>query len=233
MNDVIFISFCELNAEDNFANLLRHAPLAKRIHGISPMWKAFRHAADIAASELFYVIDGDNRIINPSCFDFAPQDSAARSIHIWRARNAVNDLEYGYGGVKLFSRAAATLIDGSTVDVIENCASQVCFLNEVASETVFNTSPVHAWRAGFRESAMLGRAKRFRFTDSEAQRRLKIWKTEGRNRPFGNWAIQGAIDGESFAIDCELHNSPLERINDYKWLTDKFIKDYGIEWVTN
>ena len=39
------------------------------------------------------------------------------AVHVWRSRNPINDLEYGYGGVKLFPRIATINVDVNKSDM--------------------------------------------------------------------------------------------------------------------
>ena len=52
----------------------------------------------------------------------------------------------------------------------------------------------------------------------ETNKRLKIWTSEGGDRPFGEYAIKGARAGVAFGnagIDLHL-------INDFTWLEEKY-----------
>ena len=61
--DIIFISYDEINAEENWNKLITKAPYAKRIHGIKGIFEAHKAAAELATTELFYVVDADMEIL--------------------------------------------------------------------------------------------------------------------------------------------------------------------------
>ena len=52
------------------------------------------------STEMFWIVDGDAIIDDNFNFDYVFEDN--RAVHVWRSKNPINDLVYGYGGVKLF-----------------------------------------------------------------------------------------------------------------------------------
>ena len=102
--DIVFISYDEDSADAHYAALKHRFPRALRSHGVKGIYKAHKAAAELASTKLFYVVDAD-AIIEPT-FDFSyyPNGYDISSVHVWYSRNPVNDLIYGYGGIKLFPR---------------------------------------------------------------------------------------------------------------------------------
>ena len=62
--DIIFLSYDEPNAEENYADLLAKVPWAKRVHGVEGSDAAHKACADLSETENFITIDGDT-IIDP------------------------------------------------------------------------------------------------------------------------------------------------------------------------
>ena len=62
--DVIFISYDEPNADDNYADLLNKIPWAKRSHGVFGSDAAHKAAAALSETPRFIGIDADN-IVDP------------------------------------------------------------------------------------------------------------------------------------------------------------------------
>ena len=60
--DFVFISFNEPNKEYNYADLLNKVPWAKRVDGVVGFDSAHKAAADVAETEFFISVDGDNII---------------------------------------------------------------------------------------------------------------------------------------------------------------------------
>src|SRR4051794_26982122 len=106
--DVIFVSYDEPNADQNFARLLQFAPNAKRVHGVKGVVNALHQAARISASEYFFVVDGDNWVLDQFRFEAPEPDLSGK--YLWLARNAVNGIIWGNGGIKLISRASILAI---------------------------------------------------------------------------------------------------------------------------
>ena len=81
-------------------------PLAKRVHGVKGSDAAHKAAAAASTTERFILIDGDNmpdaKFFNQTLeFPTADYDSA---VFRWRARNAINGLMYGNGGLSSWTK---------------------------------------------------------------------------------------------------------------------------------
>ena len=99
--DVVFISYNEPNAEENWQRVLEKSPNAFKINGIKGIVNAHKCAAKLATTDMFYVVDGDAYLTNDWSFNYQPSIFDRDCVHVWCSLNPVNGLEYGYGGVKL------------------------------------------------------------------------------------------------------------------------------------
>ncbi|MFJ1938048.1 hypothetical protein ACIOGZ_35990 [Kitasatospora sp. NPDC088160] len=142
------------------------------------------------------------------------------SMRVWRAVNPVNGLTYGYGGLKLI-RTSALREMGQAVDVLAGLPGRVEFSEQTAGTTLFNQTPFHAWKAGFRECAMLARGSEYGMTDTSAQERILAW-TAGKDGDFAHYAAAGARDGYDFAHLTARDPKRLEALNDPTWLHRHF-----------
>ena len=98
--DFVYISYMEPNKEENWADLKNKVPWAKRIDGVKGFDSAHKAAADTAETDFFISVDGDNIIDERfllETLDFEKTDRKA--VHRWRAKNSINDLVYGNGGL--------------------------------------------------------------------------------------------------------------------------------------
>ena len=68
--DIIFISYNEPNADENYNRLLQKFPKAKRVDKIKGIHQAHIKAAEIANSEMFWAVDGDAVIVEDFIFDY-------------------------------------------------------------------------------------------------------------------------------------------------------------------
>jgi hypothetical protein len=220
--DVIFISYNEPNAEENWQRVLSKAPKAKRVDKVKGIFEAHKAAAELAASDMFYVVDGDAFLTDDWQFDFNPNIFDRDCVHVYKSKNPINSLTYGYGGVKLFPRKL--LIDATEwkVDMTTSIASKLKVINKVSNITAFNTDEFSTWRSAFRECAKLASAIINNQKDAETERRLQIWLTKGANKPFGKFAITGANAGYAYGSANKLNTDLMKLINDRDWLLEQY-----------
>ena len=60
--DFVYISYMEPNKEQNWADLKNKVPWAKRVDGVKGFDSAHKAAAEIAETDFFISVDGDNII---------------------------------------------------------------------------------------------------------------------------------------------------------------------------
>ncbi len=198
-SDIVFISFDEDNADENWNQLIKNYPSSYRIHGIKGIHMAHREAARVAKSPFFFTVDADN-IIHDRPFENIPEGITERNVCVWRSINPINGLVYGYGGIKLWPRSLFQKSQslGSFVDHATEIAPHYKVIHKIASTTSFNTSPYSSWKSGYRESFKLMRSVQEK-NDKQALERLKIWLTVGMHAKFGEWCLLGAYEGASVA----------------------------------
>ena len=224
MYDIVFISYKEINAEKNWQNLISRFPYAKRVDGVTGIHRAHITAASRCFTNMFWIVDGDAEILED--FDFSYMTKDTTYVHVWRSRNPVNDLEYGYGGVKLFPRLMTLDMDCTKPDMTTSVSKNFKPMPEVSNITAFNTDPFSTWRSAFRECCKLASKVIDRQKTDETEQRLITWKIKGEGRPFGEYAIQGAKDGESYGLLYKDDIEKLKLINDFNWLKEQFERSY-------
>ena len=220
--DVVFISYNEPNAEKNWLRVLEKSPWAKRINGIKGIVNAHKCAAELATTDMFYVVDGDAYLADAWDFKFQPNIFDRDCVHVWRSQNPVNDLVYGYGGVKLIPRELMLAADESNTDMTTSVSDKFKVMAKVSNTSDFNTDAFNAWRSAFRECAKLAGSIMRRQLIRESKQRLDIWCTTGADRPFGDYAIKGAMAGKAFGELYVGNQEQLSLINDAEWLLSKF-----------
>ena len=99
--DIIFISYDEPNADNNYADLLDKCPWAKRSHGVWGSDAAHKAAAAMSETDRFITIDADN-IVREDFFNNELNMSRVTDTDVisWAGKNTVNGLVYGNGGIK-------------------------------------------------------------------------------------------------------------------------------------
>ena len=220
--DIVFISYYEPNADKNFQRLLEKESKVYRINGIKGIHQAHISAAELATTEMFYVVDGDAYIIDEFNFDYLAPRYERNHVHVWRSRNPINNLEYGYGGVKLLPREKTLNMKTDTADMTTSISNNFKLMDAVSNITTFNTDPFNTWKSAFRECAKLSSRVIARQESKETDERLGVWCQLNENIPYGYYAYLGALSGREYG---EKHKGDAERIkklNDFEWLKNKF-----------
>jgi hypothetical protein len=220
--DIVFLSYDEEYADENYKRLLKRFPRAKRVHGVKGIFAAHRAAAELARTDMVYIVDADADIWPAFYFDYQPHSLDRQSVLVWHSLNPVNGLDYGYGAVKMFPTDLLLNYTGSPVDFTTSVSNSFKVIPSISNITRFNTDPFSAWRSGFRECVKLASKIIHNQDNTETEERLAAWCTKGADKEFGDFTIMGANEGAAYG---ELHkNQPelLGLINDYAWLAKRF-----------
>lgn len=220
--DIIYLSYDETFAADHFKQLSARFPRAKHVAGVKGIYEAHKAASVIASTDMFYVVDADAILMPDFNFDYNPHSLDKDSVHVWHSKNPINDLIYGYGGVKLFPTKKLREYTGSPIDFTTSVSDGFKVMEEVSNITKFNTDPFSTWRSAFRECTKLASGMIKNQNDTETEHRLEIWCTVGAEREFGDFALMGANEGREFGVKYANHPDMLRMINDYSWLEERF-----------
>lgn len=223
--DIVFISNGEANADENYELLKQKYPNAMRVDRVKGIHQAHIAAANMCNTEMFWVVDADAQILDAFEFDYqiARYDVDGRStVHVWRSYNPVNSLVYGYGGVKLLPTELTRNVDINSPDMTTSISSNFKAISEMSNTTAFNTDEFGAWRSGFRECVKLAAKTIDRQVDEETEFRLNAWCSKGEDKPFGKYAIAGAILGRDYGERNKDNQEALKKINDFNWLQEQF-----------
>lgn len=232
MLDVIQISYYEEHADENFEILRMFAPHAKRVSGVKGIFNAHKEAARIAETTHFYVVDADAVINEEFHFNFNPVSSKleydyypqTECVYNWYSINPVNDLVYGYGGVKLFPRQSLLNAKTWKVDMTTTVGRTFVPMEQISNVTSFNTNPFETWKSAFRECTKLASSIIPNGDNIDNEYRLDIWCSRGKGRPFGEYCLMGANQGREFGTHYRNNIKTLNRINDFEWLKEQFKK---------
>ena len=210
--DCIYLSYDEPNKEETWSKIKNMVPWAVRVDGVKGSDAAHKAAALASTTERFILVDGDN-IPDPGFFNQTlsfPTAEYEQAVFRWRARNHINGLMYGNGGLSSWTREFVVQMrtheatDGSVETQVEFCFSPRYWpMHDCYSTTYPNGSASQAWRAGFREGVKmcLDRGRRpstEEFTDQVHKRNLDnltIWHNVGADVDNGMWAIAGSRMG--------------------------------------
>ena len=210
--DCIYLSYDEPQKEEFWVKIKNMVPWAKRVDGVKGSDAAHKAAADASDTERFILIDGDN-LPDAAFFNQTlkfPTEEYERAVFRWRAKNHINGLMYGNGGLSSWTKEFVANMrtheasDGRTETEVEFCFDPLYWpMHDCWSTTYPNGDAFHAWRAGFREGVKMcldrGRKPTVEeFKDRVVKRNLDhltIWHNIGLDVDYGAWAIAGARQG--------------------------------------
>lgn len=223
--DIVFISYNEINADKNYENLKIRFPEIKRIHGVKGIHQAHIEAAKLCNTDLFYVVDADAIILDDFNFDYHVEAWNKDSVHVWKSKNPINNLEYGYGGVKLLPRKLTLELDINSADMTTSISKKFKIIDQISNITAFNTDEFNTWKSSFRECVKLSSKIIDRQRSDETQQRLDTWCTIGKEKSFGKYALLGARSGKLYGEKNRNNKDAICLINDFEWLKNKFLED--------
>lgn len=222
MYDLFFISYFEPNSLENWQRLKSRFIHAKHISGVKGIDAAHKKAAQSSLTSMFYTVDADTIVHDHWDFSFNPTEYDKNYLHLWYSKNPVNDLEYGYGGIKLWPRKAVIEYQSPWLDFTTSVGN-LKIIPTIISTTCFNVSEFETWKSAFRESLKLSINIDFNQNDSDSKQRLAAWLSVKNNVSFADWSIKGAEDGVTYYND----KNDLSIVNDFSRLKKLFTEKYS------
>jgi hypothetical protein len=210
--DCIYLTYDEPQREEFWIKIKNMIPWAVRVDGVKGSDAAHKAAAAASATERFVLIDGDN-MPDESFFNLTlefPDETWESAVFRWRARNHVNGLMYGNGGLSSWTRTFVNTMrtheatDGTAETEVEFCFDPLYWaMHDCYSTTYPNGSDFHAWRAGFREGVKMCLNRGTKPTLAEFRQQvhrrnldhLTIWHNVGRDAEHGIWSMAGSRMG--------------------------------------
>jgi hypothetical protein len=237
--DVIFLTYDEPKKEQFWVTIQNLVPWAKRVDGVLGSDAAHKAAADASDTDRFILIDGDNL---PDAAFFNQQMSLDENnrdcVFRWRARNNINGLMYGNGGLSswtkdfVYNMRTHESSDGTNETLVEFCFHPKYWaMADCYSTTYPHATPYQAWRAGFREGVKMCLDRGAKPTISEFESRvvsrnydnLCIWQSIGADVENGDWAMYGARLGTYLTmLDGEWNYTDVQDFTKLSALWDKY-----------
>ena len=208
--DFVYISFKEPNKEENWADLKNKVPWAKRVDGVVGFDSAHKAAAELAETDFFISVDGDNIIDERFLLEILDWSKTDRNaVHRWRSRNNINGLVYGNGGLVGWSKQTCLTMKTHENAETEENKLDFCWgvphenLHNCYSTTVINGSEGQAFTAGYREGVKMSLSRGIPISANNFMKdiwihNLKIlltWMTVGADVDNGKFAMLGARMG--------------------------------------
>ena len=220
MFDIIFMSYEEPNAQEHWEAVKQKYPWARRVHGVKGLVNAHVECAKLCRTDMYYHIEADNELTEEFDPSFKPSKYDRDTVHVWRAKNSVNDLVYGYSGIKLFPKKNVLALDPTkVVDFTTSVSDKFKAVQIVGSTVHYDTDPYNTWKAAFRECAKLSARIIDRQKDAETDERLNTWCSVGKGA-YGDYSIAGALDGTQYGKFA--NQDDMVKVNDWDWLKDRY-----------
>lgn len=209
--DVVYLSYDEPQKEEFWIKIKNMVPWAVRVDGVKGSDAAHKAAATASTTDRFVLIDGDN-LPDPEFFNLQLEldDDSKDAVFRWRARNIINGLQYGNGGLScwptqfIFDMRTHENSDGKDENNVEFCFYDKYWpMHDCYSVTYPNATAYQAWRAGFREGVKMslnrGRKPSLqefeKYVVSRNYDNLCVWQSVGQDVENGIWAIAGSRAG--------------------------------------
>lgn len=236
---VIYLSYDEPQKEEFWVKIRNMVPWATRVDGVKGSDAAHKAAAESSTTDRFILIDGDN-MPDPAFFELQldlKDDDYDRAVFRWRARNTINGLMYGNGGLSCWTKDFIMNMqthensDGSPDTAVEFCFDPLYWaMHDCYSTTYPNASDFQAWKAGFREGVKMcldrgSKPSAIEFKNAVHKRNmdnLTIWHNIGLDVENGEYAILGARMGTYMTMLTEWDYTEVQDFDQLKriWLNN-------------
>jgi hypothetical protein len=207
----------------------------------------------VAETDFFISVDGDNIIDETFLLQTLDWEKTnKKAVHRWRAKNNINGLVYGNGGLVGWDKEIClSMRTHENADSEEN-EIDFCWgvphenLYNCYSETVINASKEQAFVAGYREGVKMSTEKGKPFGSqnfdtiwTENLQRLCTWCTIGADVEHGKYAMLGARMGCFYTV-LENYKTELHMVRDldhmleyFKGIVDNDNLDYQLTMFGN
>jgi hypothetical protein len=244
--DVVYLSYDEPQKEEFWVKIKNMVPWAVRVDGVEGSDAAHKAAAEASQTERFILIDGDN-LPDPEFFNLQldiKDDQYEKAVFRWRAKNHINGLMYGNGGLSCWTKEFIQNMqthessDGSDETCVEFCFDPLYWpMHDCYSTTYPNGSAFHAWRAGFREGVKMclnrgAKPSLIDFKDSVHKRNmdhLSIWQNVGDDVEYGSWAMLGARQGTYMTMLTDWDYTKVQWFNNLKEIWEGVDKEFDVD----
>ena len=213
--DIIFLSYDEPCAEDNWKILKQKFPRAKRVNGIKGRTAAYHAAANMSETPYFFAVFPTIELDETFDFSFQPDRMKDRCHYIFHAKNPVNGLVYGHRAVILYHKFLCLLTTNPYLDFTLSQAHTV--VPQLCGISHFNQTPEISWRVAFREVLKLCDMK----PTVESKHRLKKWCELGKGQ-YADYVQKGALDAVNYYEENIGNKDALLYSYELDWLKEKF-----------
>jgi hypothetical protein len=219
IQDIVFISYDEKNADYNWNLLVEKYPYAKRVHGVKGLVPAIKEAARQSKTDWFYAVFGKTEIVDTFTFDYKPNYLQHPANYVFHAYNPILDYSYGHDGVVMYDKNWVLQIEDWDLDL--TMSHHVVTIPVISCINRLDVSAWSAWRTAFREAYKLSYYLDKRYTIDD-EYHLYLWLTS-ENTEMGKYSKQGANLGRNYYLENKERDY---KINDWTWLQEYFNREH-------
>ena len=213
--DIIFLSYDEPCAEENYKKLKDKFPRAKHVQGVKGRTAAYHAAANMSETPYFFAVFPTIELDETFDFSFQPDRMKDRCHYIFHAKNPVNGLVYGHRAVILYHKFLCLITSNPYLDFTLSQPHTV--VPQLCGVSHFNQTPEISWRVAFREVLKLCDMK----PTVESKHRLKKWCELGKGQ-YANFVQRGALDAVEYYEQNKEDPNKLLYSYELDWLKQKF-----------
>jgi hypothetical protein len=225
LQDIVFISYDEPDAEKNWQTLVNCFPRAQRVHGVKGMENALAAAAELSSTPWYFCVFGKTELYPGFDFTFQPDYFQQPKHYIFYSENRVNKLVYGEMAIIMYN--CNLILDNRNQEF--GLDYTLSFPHEVvpiiSTYGNFNTSPYHTWRTAFREVSKLYDMQE-KSPSVETEYRIKVWETVAEG-DYAEWALIGSRDGRNFYQKYKDDFAYRKNSFNWQWLQNYFSTLHG------
>lgn len=226
LQDIVFISYDEPQADTNWKELKSKFPRAIRVHGVQGMENALKAAAEVSKTPWYFAVFAKTELADTFKFDHVPDYFQTAKHYIFDCKNMLNGLTYGHMGIILYN--CRMILESASYEDL-GLDYTLSFPHEVVPELScyghFNSTPYHTWRTAFRETSKLAYFN-YLTSDVDNEYRLNIWKTKAQG-DYAEWCLRGAKDGIDFFQETQGNLTLMKQSFRWEWLRQRFVNLYG------
>lgn len=212
-----FLTFDDPYATENFLRAKSFIPDLQQINTKMSIIDSHKMCGSLSLTNQFMVLDADAYLLDDfkmsEIYDITKDPNF---VYIFSARNPVNDLEYGHGGVKIFQRKFFD--DREVVDFSTSFLGKIRTVKKTLNIHRFNTSPFHSWRTAFRECVKLSSSTIINRNSLDDEYRLTTWCEKFNDVEHVELIKLGATQGRDFGNKNKKNLQELKKVNDFTWL---------------
>ena len=225
LQDIVFISYDEPEADINWNMLQSKYARAKRVHGVEGMENALAAAAELSSTAWYFAVFGKTELYPGFDFTFQPDYLQHPKHYIFYSENRVNKLVYGEMAIIMYN--CRLILENQNKEF--GLDYTLSFPHEVvpiiSTYGNFDTSPYHTWRTAFREVSKLYDMQE-KSPSIETEYRINIWETVAKG-DYAEWALTGAKDGRDFYYKYKDDFAYRKNSFNWQWLRNYFSALYG------